>query len=115
MKTITLAILITAITIVHAYPVQAGIRCENDIISVGDTSSEVMIKLSRCGKVLDKEVVRKETTVETDDKKNGEKVKKETLTEIWYIRVKERGGMYCYPLSFEEGRLQSIGNWSKCD
>jgi hypothetical protein len=114
-KTTTLVILIIAITTIYSYPIHAGIRCENDIIFIGDTSSEVMIKLGRCGEVLDKEVVSKETTVDTDEKKSGEKVKKEKLTEIWYIRVKERGGMYCYPLSFEEGRLQSIGNWSKCD
>ncbi len=115
MKTTTLIILMLAITPIYSYPIHAGIRCENDIISIGDTSSEVMIKLSRCGKLLDKEVVSKETIVDTDDKKTGEKVKKEKSIEIWYIRVKERGGMYCYPLSFEEGRLQSIGNWSKCD
>ena len=115
MKTASLAIFAIVLTIISSSPLYAGIRCENDIISIGDTSSEVMIKLSRCGKVLDKEVVRKETVVEIDNKKNGEKVKKEKLIEIWYIRVKERGGMYCYPLSFEEGRLQRIGNWSKCD
>lgn len=114
MKTFALSILMLVLT-VYVYPVHAGIRCENDIISVGETSSEVMVKLSRCGEVLNKEVVSKETSVDTNEKKSDEKVKKEILIEHWYIRLKERGGMYCYPLTFEEGRLQSIGNWSKCD
>ena len=114
MKPFTLSILMLLITI-YAYPVYGGIRCENDIISIGDTSSEVMIKLSRCGEVLNKEVVKKETIVDPNEKKPGAKIKIEKIIELWYIRVKERGGMYCYPLTFEEGRLQSIGNWSKCD
>ncbi len=115
MKTTTLIILMLAIITIHTYPVQAGIRCGNDIISIGDISSEVMIKLKKCGEVLNKEVISKETVIETDVKKIGDKVKKETLTERWYIRVKESGGTYCYPLSFEEGSLQSIGIWRKCD
>ncbi|MCG8641654.1 MAG: DUF2845 domain-containing protein [Desulfobacterales bacterium] len=100
------------INLIFFYPAQAGIRCKNDIISEGDTSSEVKIKLMACGTVLDKEIVSRETVVK---KKTDKTVKKEKVTEIWYIRVKERGGMYCYPLSFEEGVLQRIGNWSRCD
>lgn len=65
--------------------------------------------------MLNKEIVRKKTIVNADEKNVGEKVKKERVTEVWYIRVKEREGMYCYPLSFEEGRLRSIGRWSRCD
>lgn len=114
MKTFSLAVLILVIA-TYSNPIHAGIRCENDIISIGDTSSEVMVKLSRCGQVLNKEVIRKETSVETNKNKSDEKVKKEKLIELWSIRVKERGGMYCYPLTFEEGRLQSIGRWSRCD
>ena len=73
------------------------------------------MKLSECGEVLNKEIVGKETIVETDKENSNKKVKKEIITENWYIRVKERGGMYCYPLTFEEGYLKSIGNWHKCD
>jgi hypothetical protein len=113
-KTITLAIFISVIA-TYSYPTHAGIRCENDIISIGETSSEVILKLGRCGEVLNKEVIRKETSVETNKNKSGEKVKIERLIELWHIRVKERGGMYCYPLTFEEGRLQRIGNWSRCN
>ncbi len=114
MKRYALVILIVLI-VTYAYPIQAGIRCENDLISTGETSSEVMIKLNKCGEVLNKEVIRKETSVDTTENKFDQKVKKEKLIELWYIRVKERGGMYCYPLTFEEGRLQSVGNWTKCD
>lgn len=114
MKTFTPAILLLVIA-TYAYPIHAGIRCENDIISIGEASSEVMLKLTRCGKVISREVIRKETSVDTNKKKSDEKVKKEKLIELWYIRVQERGGMYCYPLTFEEGRLQSIGRWSRCD
>jgi hypothetical protein len=107
---------IVAITI-QTSPVCAGVRCENDLISIGDTSPEVMVKLSRCGTVLDKKMIGKETTVYADngEKKGGEKVKKETLIEVWFIRVEERGEHYCYPLSFKAGRLQKIGAWSRCE
>lgn len=84
-------------------------------LSTGQTTSEVMVKLSMCGEVLNKEVIRKDTSVDMDKDKHDEKVIREKLIELWYVRVKERGGMYCYPLTFEEGRLKSIGNWNKCD
>ena len=104
------------------YPLRIRVRFS---ISEGDSSIEVMIKLNKCGEVLGKETASKETVnkvnvskekiTDTREEKTGESVKKEIVTEIWYIRVEERGGIYCYPLSFEEGRLKSIGNWSKCD
>lgn len=120
MKTAGMLFLILAIANISAYPVHAGIRCENDIIAVGYSPSEVMIKLNCCGEVLGKDIVSRETVskitvADTKEEKTGEMVKKEIVTEIWYIRVKERGGVYCYPLSFEEGRLKSIGNWNSCD
>lgn len=115
MRTTSLIVLVLAVALVCTCPTYAGVRCENDIISIGDTPSEVMIKLSKCGEVLNKEIVSKETTVETNENVSGQKIKKEKYTEVWYIRVKERGSLYCYPLSFVEGRLQSIGKWSKCD
>lgn len=99
--------------LVLIYPVQAGIRCGNDIISIGETTSQVKLKLGKCGEVLDKEIVRIETAEE--ENRNFKAKKEKKLVERWYIRVKERGGMYCYPLTFDEGLLQSIGNWSKCD
>lgn len=112
MKTTALAFLLTVLTL-YICPAHAGIRCENDIISLGETTFEVQVKLSKCGEVLNKEVVGTQTTKE---KKADDKVEeKEKVVERWYIRVKERGGMYCYPLTFEDGLLKNIGNWSKCD
>ena len=103
-----------------SHPVYAGIRCDGDIISVGDTTSEVIMKLGACGEILYKEYVREETIVVSNDKKKNnraehEKVKKEILVEVWHIRVKERGGSYCYPLTIKNGCLHSIGDWNKCD
>ena len=115
MKTTIITILLFAITTIFSFPTNAGIRCENDIISIGDTSSEVIIKLRRCGELLYKEVVKKEIIVNKSKKQVGEKIRKEKLIDIWHIRVNERGHMYCYPLYIEEGRLQSIGRWSRCD
>jgi hypothetical protein len=100
------------ISILCVYPVHAGIRCENDIISTGETTFEVEFKLKKCGEVLSKEIVRKETTKEITADKN---VKEEKLIEQWHIRVNERGVMYCYPLTFESGRLVDIGRWNKCN
>lgn len=111
----TVVIFLTLLFVLYSNPVFAGIRCGNDLISIGDTPSEVMLKLRKCGEILDKEVTRKEIYVEAVGEDSKEKVKKEKLIEHWYIRVKERGGMYCYTLSFEEGRLTDIGDWSRCD
>ncbi len=115
MKTTTLTILLVAITTVYTFPTNAGIRCENDIISVGDTASVVMIKLRKCGELLYKEVVKKEIKINKSTKQKGEKIKKEKLIDVWHVRVNERGHHYCYPLYLEDGRLQSVGRWSRCD
>ena len=88
----------------------AGIRCANDIISKGDTTFEVELKLKECGEVIDKQVIRKESVKKND----VEKRKEETYIDRWYIRVREQGGKYCYPLVFEEGVLKEIGNWKRC-
>lgn len=89
----------------------AGIRCANDIISTGDTDFEVKMKLEDCGELLDKQLLRKETVRHRD----FEKRKEEKYIQRWYIRVKEQGGHYCYPLMFEEGVLKEIGGWKKCE
>ena len=90
----------------------AGIRCGNDLISVGDTSFEARIKLETCGTVIDKERVGTTTETQSGGKRAAAR---ERLIERWYIRVHERGGTYCYPLTFEEGLLKEIGIWRKCD
>jgi hypothetical protein len=90
----------------------AGIRCGDDLIAVGETSFEVQIKLESCGSVIAKKQVGKSTETK---KKGDTDVEKERLVERWYIRVNERGGTYCYPLIFEQGLLNEIGNWRQCD
>lgn len=66
---------------------------------------------------MSKEVVKKETTSKKENGtgKNIKKIEEEKMIERWYIRVKERGGMYCYPLTFEEGILKDIGSWKQCN
>lgn len=113
MKVLFSSILMAAI-ILSASPTLAGIRCGNDIISIGDTSFEVMAKISRCGEVLSKETVGKETSIENGST-TGDKIKKVRVVELWYVRVKEGSNSYCYPLTFEEGRLKNIGSWKRCD
>jgi hypothetical protein len=90
---------------------QAGIRCGNDLISVGETSFAVQIKLENCGSVIAKEQIG--TSTETTEASDAE-VAEEHFVERWFIRVKERGGTYCYPLTFEQGLLREIGTWRKC-
>lgn len=94
-----------------------GIRCANDIISTGDTDMAVRLKLENCGEIIDRRVIKKEITSNADAK-NHQDVEinaEERLVERWYIRVSEQGGKYCYPLTFSEGILKEIGNWTKCD
>ena len=107
--------LLVFMSALSAYPIHAGIRCQNDIISIGDTSFEVTAKVKICGEVLDKQIISKETIVQPNEEKANEKVKEEKVIELWHIRVNERGGMYCYPLTFEAGRLISIGDWKRCN
>ena len=94
-----------------------GIRCSNDIISTGDTDLEVQLKLKKCGEVIKKDVIRKESTSNYNIKNHRdiEINEEERLIERWYIRVNEQGGVYCYPLNFVEGILKKIGDWTKCD
>ena len=78
-----------------------AIRCSNDLISEDDTKFEVTLTLSKCGTVLDKELIRSEDT----DKK----------IEKWLIRVLEMGGRYCYELTFIDTILSDIDLVGKCD
>jgi len=95
----------------------ADIRCGNDFISPGDSTFEVTIKMGKCGEILGKENVGKETTTtkEHGPGRDTTKTEVEKMIERWYIQVQEQGGKYCYPLTFEEGILKKIGNWKKCN
>lgn len=89
----------------------AGIRCSNDIISVGDTKILVLSKIQSCGQVLDKDSYTKEIEGLSGD----DKIKIQKRIDLWSIRVKDRGSQYCYPLTFEDGILTSIGSWNRCN
>ena len=90
----------------------AGIRCGNDLIVPGETSFDVRMKLAVCGSIISEEHVG----TRTDTESNGAKVvAEERVVKRWYIRVRERGGTYCYPLTFEEGILTQIGGWRRCE
>lgn len=89
----------------------AGIRCRNDIISTGENKLEVTIKLRACGEILDKTSYVKEKT----HKLGSDKTSSDVLVEQWHVRIRERGGYYCYPLVFEDGVLKSIGKWTRCN
>jgi len=102
---LTAAIYLT-ISLIGLSQVHAGIRCGNDIISKGDTKMDVMVRLENCGTIMDKDSYTRESgTGET---------KTQTLIETWYLRVKDRGSSYCYPITFEDGVLETIGKWTRC-
>ncbi len=105
-------ILLTALFLLFALcPANAGIRCGNDIISTGDTKVEVMVKVKTCGEILEKDgYVREKTYTSSENKETTT----QTKVDQWYIRVKEKGSNYCYPLTFEDGELTTIGRWSRC-
>ena len=111
-------LLLSAIILVLAFgQATAGIRCGNDFISPGDSTFEVTLKMEKCGEIMGKENVSKETTTtkEHGPGRDTRKIEVEKMIERWYIRVQEQGGKYCYPLTFEEGILKEIGNWKKCN
>jgi hypothetical protein len=80
----------------------SAIRCDRDLISDGDTTLEVTIKLQKCGEILGKEVIRSENSV-------GRK------REEWLVRVYESYHYYCYLLKFRDGKLHSIEYLRRCD
>lgn len=90
----------------------SGVRCDNDIISVGDTKALVASKIGSCGQVLSKDSYVKE--IENSSGENSTKVQK--LIDLWSVRIQEKGGnYYCYPLTFEDGILIDIGSWDQCN
>ncbi|WP_319574854.1 DUF2845 domain-containing protein [uncultured Desulfobacter sp.] len=93
----------------------AGVRCGNDIISIGDTKTTVVSKLRECGDILNKDTYTKEIKTQLNKKKGGEKITIQKRIDLWSIRIRERGGHYCYPLTFEDDILTEIGQWSRCD
>lgn len=111
-------LMLSAIIVALAFgQATADIRCGNDFISPGNSTFEVTIKMEKCGEILGKENVGKETTTtkEHGPGTDTRKVEVEKMIERWYIRVQEHGGKYCYPLTFEEGILKIIGNWKQCN
>jgi hypothetical protein len=101
---------ILVISFFLAVPVSAGVTCSNTIISTGDTNLEVLSKLKKCGKILNKDAMWKESA-----SKENNTINKEWLVEHWYIKVSEQAGIYCYPLTFNKGVLKDIGNLEKCE
>ena len=89
----------------------SGIRCGNDIISVGDTKTIVASKIQSCGQIIDKDSYIKET--ENSSEENSIKIQKKI--DLWSVRIQERGSHYCYPLTFEDGILIDIGSWDRCN
>ena len=89
----------------------AGIRCGNDIISTGDTRVQVRAKISACGEILETDTFVRETT----RKRKKEKFTIQIKVDQWFIKVRERGSFYCYPLTFEDGKLTDIGRWTRCN
>jgi len=89
-----------------SHSAEAGIRCGNDLISIGDSTMTVMTKLSGCGRVVHRETLR------TEEEFQRGKWVTVTVTE-WYIVVEERGRKYGYPLTFKGGRLIAIGRWHR--
>ncbi|MCG8638040.1 MAG: DUF2845 domain-containing protein [Desulfobacterales bacterium] len=107
-----LHIFLTAIILLSLFsPANAGIRCGNDIISTGETKVEVLVKLKSCGEILEKDAYIKESTY----KKGSDEITSQVKVDQWQIRIKERGSHYCYPITFEDGELTTIGRWSRCD
>lgn len=106
-KSLSRILFITAACLVVCSHAAAGIRCGNDIIDTGNTKMQVTVKLQHCGEVLDKDTQKKEIT-------QGE-IKTEEIVETWYVRIKERGNVYCYPLNFVDGTLDTIGKWTRCN
>ncbi len=89
----------------------AGIRCGNDIISTGDTKTQVLIKIKSCGEILEKDSYVRGTTYTSS---KTYETTTQTKIDQWYTRINERGSYYCYPLTFENGKLTTIGKWSRC-
>nr|WP_320192599.1 DUF2845 domain-containing protein [uncultured Desulfobacter sp.] len=94
----------------------AGVRCGNDIISIGDIKTTVVSKLQSCGEILNKDTYTKEIETELNEKEGWGKIKIQKRIDLWSIRIREKGSnYYCYPLTFEDNILTEIGRWSRCD
>lgn len=95
-------VFIFIITISYTPMAFSGIRCDRDLISDGDTTLEVTVKIQKCGEIIGREVIRSEDSV-------GRK------REQWLIRVYESYHYYCYLLKFKDGVLDSIEYLRRCD
>jgi len=56
-------VFILIITISYTPLAFSGIRCDRDLISDGDTTLEVTVKIQKCGEIIGKEVIRSENSV----------------------------------------------------
>ena len=102
----------------------ARIRCGNDIISKGDSSGRVRMKLRKCGEILEKEIIEEHTEgtfsagtrhVKNHTYTSGDFQSDTERTERWYILVHETGGDYCWSIIFRGGILIEFEDWERCD
>jgi hypothetical protein len=100
----TLAAVIVATLISQS--VEAGIRCGNELIKIGDSTGAVADKLGNCGKIT------YQVNLGTEEELRNDRWITFVVTR-WYVVVDERGGRYKYPLTFKNGRLTDIGRWQR--
>jgi hypothetical protein len=100
----TLAAVIVATLISQS--VEAGIRCGNGLIKIGDSTAEVADKLGNCGKITS------QVNLGTEEELRNDRWITFVVTR-WYVVVDERGGRYKYPLTFKNDRLTDIGRWQR--
>ena len=100
----TLAAAIAATLISQS--VEAGIRCGNELIKIGDFTGAVADKLGNCGKIT------YQVNLGTEEEFRNDRWITFAVTR-WYVVVDERGGRYKYPLTFKNGRLTDIGRWQR--
>lgn len=88
-----------------------ALRCGNDLIQEGDSTSEVRITLeNNSGEIIEKS----HFTTKTKISKKSKKYTFQTV-EKWFIKAPSGyGHPYCYELTFEDSILEKIGPGVEC-
>jgi hypothetical protein len=102
----------------------ARIRCGNDIITKGDSSGRVMVKLRKCGELLEREIIEENTEAtfsgRTKYKKNrsdssGNFRSATEVSERWHVIIHKREGDIYWQLIFRGGNLIKFEDWERSD
>ncbi|MGB5155862.1 DUF2845 domain-containing protein [Desulfobacterium sp. N47] len=117
MKKLSIYIYFIILSVALTASTASALRCGNDLISEGDSTSKVRITLkNNGGEIIEKTYSDARGGKSSNSKKKGRYSSHTGVIEKWFIRAPSGYGRpYCYELTFVGSKLEEIGSGVDCN